>query len=116
MICVPYSQRPHRSRCVMIQSEPGMWDWLFGVGAMIVHAEEDLSTWRRQWANFHVLLAMTTLGFFDLMADGEARTADQIAQALSADSRAIDICGRILVHAGLLNYQDKKFQLTQAAL
>ena len=83
---------------------------------MIVHSEEDLSTWHRQWANFHVLLSMTKLGFFDLMADGEARSADQLAQALSADSRAIDICGRILVHAGLVNYQPGKFQLTETAM
>src|SRR5437763_237800 len=83
---------------------------------MKVHSEDDLAIWRRQWANYHVLLAMTKLGFFDLMADGEPRTADQLAQQLNADARAIDICGRILVHAGLVSYDAGKFRITRDAL
>src|SRR5262249_2141615 len=82
---------------------------------MIVHSEEDLNQWRREWANYHVLLAMVKLGFFDLMADGQSRTAEQLAQALNADARAVDICCRILVHTALVSYHDGKFQLTSTA-
>jgi hypothetical protein len=75
-----------------------------------ITSEGDLSQWHRQWANYHVLLAMTKLGFFEVMADGQARSADQLAEQLQADARALDICGRILVHAGLLSYAGGKIQ------
>lgn len=82
---------------------------------MIVKSEADLVRWQHQWANYHVLLTMVQLGFFDLLSDGQARTAESIAHALNADERAIDICGRILVRTGLLRYEDGKFRATQTA-
>ncbi len=82
---------------------------------MIVHTEEQLIAWQRAWANYHVLLAMAQLGLFDLLADGQPRTADTLAEQLDADARAIDICGRILVCAGLLLYEDGRFGLAQVA-
>jgi len=82
---------------------------------MIVHNEDDLMMWQRSWANYHVLLAMAQLGLFDLLADGQARTALTLAAQLQADARALDICGRILTRAGLLNYADSKFSLTDTA-
>jgi hypothetical protein len=82
---------------------------------MLVNTERDLDHWQRAWANYHVLMAMAKLGLFDLLADGTARSAETLAEELNADARAIDICGRILVRAGLLYYEDGKFQLTRTA-
>ncbi len=82
---------------------------------MIVRTEEDLVAWQRAWANYHVLLAMAQLGLFDLLRDGEARTAERLAEELGADTRAVDICSRILVRVGLLLYDDGRFKLSSAA-
>jgi len=82
---------------------------------MIVHTEDDLIAWQHAWANYHVLLAAAQLGLFDLMMDGQPRTAEMLADELGADARAIDICGRILARAGLLRYEDGSFWLTKAA-
>lgn len=82
---------------------------------MIVQSEDDLNEWQRQWANFHVLLAMTQLGLFDLLEDGQPRTAEALAEQLGADVRAIDICARILVRAGLLHYEDGAFCISSIA-
>lgn len=82
---------------------------------IFVRGEDDLTAWQRDWSNYHALLAVAQLGLFDLLTDGEARTADTIAEQLKADVRAIDICGRILTRAGLLSYNDGKFRLTDSA-
>lgn len=81
----------------------------------MIKTEEDLSIWQREWANYHVLLAMAALGLFDLLADGQARTAEAIAHDLDADTRAVDICCRILVHSELLLYEDNQFRLAQVS-
>src|SRR5262249_39198213 len=47
--------------------------------------------------------------------DGQARTVEALAEQLGADARAIDICARILVRAGLLNYEDGEFWASPAA-
>src|SRR5688500_6218118 len=82
---------------------------------MIINNENDLINWQRQWANYHVLLAMAQLGLFDLLADMQLRSAETIAEQLQADVRSIDICGRILVRAGLLSYHNQQFQLSPVA-
>ena len=81
----------------------------------MIKTEEDLSVWQREWANYHVLLAMAALGLFDLLADGQPRTADTIAYNLGADTRAVDMCCRILVRSELLLYEDDQFRLAQVS-
>src|ERR1041385_3350266 len=82
---------------------------------MLIRTQDDLGLWQRSWADYHVLLAMVQLGLFSLLADGQSRSAECLATELKADARAIDICGRILTNAGLLNYMDGKFSLTDTA-
>lgn len=82
---------------------------------MIIQTEAQLIAWQHAWANYHVLLAAAQLGLFDLLGDGQPRTAEMLAEQLAADARAIDICGRILVRAGLLHLEDGLFRLTQTA-
>ncbi|MHB8630225.1 MAG: methyltransferase [Aggregatilineales bacterium] len=82
---------------------------------MRVKHEGDLSQWRSAWANYHVLLAMTELGMFDLLGDDVPRTAQMIAEQLGADVRALNICAHILVQVGLLSYEDGMFRATETA-
>ncbi len=82
---------------------------------MIVRTEEDLVAWQRAWANYHVLLSMARLGLFDLLQDGQARSAETLARELHADARAMDVCCRILVRSGLLLYEDSAFRIAPAA-
>jgi len=42
---------------------------------MQINTEKDLNDWLTAWANYHVMLAMSQLGLFDLLADGLERTA-----------------------------------------
>src|SRR5258708_32733530 len=72
---------------------------------MLIHNEMDLNAWQTAWANYHVLLAMSQVGLFDLLEDGRARTPSDIAQQLNADPRAVEICAHILAHAGLLLFE-----------
>src|SRR5262249_851815 len=82
---------------------------------VIINGEDDLIRLQRAWANYHVLLAMAQLGLFDVLQDGTPRTAEALADDLGADARAMDICCRIMVRAGLLRYDDGMFHLTPVA-
>src|SRR5258708_6271823 len=82
---------------------------------MQINNENDLNDWQTAWANYHVVLAMSQLGFFDLLKDGQARTSSTIAEQLNADPRAIEICAHILANAGLLRYEGGMFRASSAA-
>src|SRR5258708_22644608 len=82
---------------------------------MQINNENDLNDWQTAWANYHVVLAMSQLGFFDLLKDGQARTSSTIADQLNADPRAIEICAHILANAGLLRYEGGMFTASSAA-
>ncbi len=82
---------------------------------MLINNEMDLNAWQTAWANYHVLLAMSQVGLFDLLEDGRARTPSDIAQQLNADPRAVEICAHILAHAGLLLFEAGTFRVSAAA-
>src|SRR5260221_2672273 len=82
---------------------------------MLINNEMDLNAWQTAWANYHVWLAMSQVGLFDLLEDGQARTASDIAQQLNADPRAVEICAHILAHAGLLLFEAGTFRVSAAA-
>jgi hypothetical protein len=85
---------------------------------MKIKNEADLKRWQREWANYHVLLALAQLGLFDLLLDNQKHSLKQIAARLHADERALRICLRILVSSGLIQFDttSKWFSITPSGL
>jgi len=85
---------------------------------MKIKNEADLTHWQREWANYHVLLALAQLGLFDLLLDNQSHSIKEISEWLQADERALRICLRILILSDLIQFDvaSEAFRITPSGL